>query len=215
MDIDGPGLIGAVERELAEGERDGRAVRVITARRTFDTTPEDLWQAITDPDRIPRWFLPVTGELHLGGRYQLEGNASGEVIGCEPPHRLEVTWEFGESLTWLQVTLTQNATWHTDLVLEHTVPVDGHWDEFGPGAVGVGWDLTLVGLGLHLADGHAVDPVQFGQWSASREGARFQAASSEGWCQAALAAGTPGGIARQWADHTTAAYLGDPPPTES
>ena len=32
------------------------------------------------PERIPRWFLPVSGDLRLGGRYQLEGNAGGEVL---------------------------------------------------------------------------------------------------------------------------------------
>ena len=44
-----------------------------------------MWDACTDPERIGRWFLPVSGDLRLGGRYQLEGNAGGEILRCEPP----------------------------------------------------------------------------------------------------------------------------------
>ena len=52
--------------------------------RTYDTTIDDLWDACTNPDRIPRWFLPISGDLRLNGRYQLEGNAGGTIERCEP-----------------------------------------------------------------------------------------------------------------------------------
>jgi uncharacterized protein YndB with AHSA1/START domain len=45
------------------------------------------------PSGIPRWFLPIAGDLRLGGRFQLEGNAGGEITECRPPRRLAVTWE--------------------------------------------------------------------------------------------------------------------------
>ncbi len=77
--------IGAVAREVASREHEGRPARVVVATRTYDTTVEDVWDAVTNPERIPRWFLPITGELELGGRYQLKGNAGGEITGCEPP----------------------------------------------------------------------------------------------------------------------------------
>lgn len=38
-----------------------------------------MWDACTDPERIPRWFLPISGDLRLNGRYQLEGNAGGAI----------------------------------------------------------------------------------------------------------------------------------------
>ena len=32
-----------------------------------------------------RWFLPVTGDLRVGGRFATEGNADGEIRECERP----------------------------------------------------------------------------------------------------------------------------------
>jgi len=70
-------------------------VHVVELRRTYDAPPEDVWDACTSPERIARWFLPVTGDLRPGGRFQLGGNAGGEITECDPPRRLAVTWELG------------------------------------------------------------------------------------------------------------------------
>jgi hypothetical protein len=51
---------------------------------------EDVWDAITSAERIPRRFLPVSGDLRLG-RYQLQGNAGGEITGCNPPRHLRLS----------------------------------------------------------------------------------------------------------------------------
>src|SRR5882672_10568138 len=108
---------------------------------------------------IARCIGAVTGELRLGGRFQLQGNAGGEILRCEPPRLLAVTWEFGGSMSWVTVTLALEGAGATRLELEHMMPAGGeHWEQFGPGAVGVGWDLTLMGLEWHLAGGAAVDP---------------------------------------------------------
>src|SRR4051812_39167686 len=101
MDIDVTRHIRAISRVVADRTRDGRPARAVIATRSYPTTIDDLWEAITSAERLPRWFLPVTGDLRLGGRYQLEGNAGGTITECEPPRRLEVTWEFGGEVTWL------------------------------------------------------------------------------------------------------------------
>lgn len=36
-------------------------------RRRYDAPIDDVWDACTNPDRINRWFLPVTGDLRAGG----------------------------------------------------------------------------------------------------------------------------------------------------
>src|SRR4029434_452351 len=95
MTQDIAGLIGAVTREVTGREHDGRPARVVSASRTYDTTMEDVWDAVTNAERIPRWCLPVSGDLRLGGRYQLQGNAGGEITRCEPPRAVGMTWEFG------------------------------------------------------------------------------------------------------------------------
>jgi hypothetical protein len=69
--------IGAVQRTV-----DGQTV---TVSQVYPTDLEDLWEAITTPERIARWLMPVTGDLKLGGRYQLQGNAGGTIVACDPP----------------------------------------------------------------------------------------------------------------------------------
>ncbi|HET6222510.1 MAG TPA: SRPBCC family protein, partial [Dongiaceae bacterium] len=151
MKIDIAATLGAVVREVASRKHEGRMARVVAAARSYQTTIEDLWDALTSAERIPRWFLPISGDLRPGGRYQLEGNAGGEITRCEPPRHLAVTWEHGSEVSWLTVTLAEDPNGGTRLQLEHVAHVDDErWKQFGPGAVGVGWDLATMGLGRHL-----------------------------------------------------------------
>jgi uncharacterized protein YndB with AHSA1/START domain len=188
-------------RVLGAGE-----VRSVTITTAYPTDLEDLWDACTNPERLPRWFLPVSGELREGGRYQLEGNAGGTIERCDPPHSFTATWEFGEQVSWIELRLTQTSPEETELELEHIVPVDAHWEQFGPGAVGIGWDLGLTGLHLHIASGEPVDPAEFMAWSASEDGRRFAVACSEGWQAANVLSGADEADARAQAERTTAAY---------
>lgn len=213
MKVDPSAYIGAIVREVARREYEGKPARVVMASRSYDTTIEDLWDALTSAERIPRWFLPVSGELRLGGRYQLEGNAGGEIRRCEPPRLLDVTWEFGGGISWLTVTLSDDPGGGTRLKLEHIAPVEGDfWDRFGPGAVGVGWDLALMGLALYLASGAAVDRREAEAWSASAVGKDFMRRSSEKWGEASIRAGTDEAAARAAAARATAFYCGEPEP---
>ena len=209
--IDIAGHVGAITRAVRRGERDGKPTQTVVAERNYDTSIDDLWEAITSAERIPRWLLPVTGELRLGGRYQLEGNAGGEVITCEPPRRLAVTWEYGGDVSWVDVELSTVPS-GTRLELEHTAHPSPAWEAagFGPGAVGIGWDLSLLGLALYLTSGTALDPAQTQAWQASDEAKDFMRSSSDAWCDADIAGGTPTEVARAAADRTTEAYTGAP-----
>jgi uncharacterized protein YndB with AHSA1/START domain len=199
--------IGAVRREVRTCERDGRPARAVVAERTYDTTVKDVWDAITNRERIPRWLAPIEGDLQLGGRYQLEGNAGGEITACDPPTHLGVTWEFGGGVTWLDVHLSQDPG-GTLLRLEHVALIDdlNQWGPFGPGAVGIGWDLALLGLAEHLRTGASVDIDA--EVAASEEGAELIARSSDGWCEADIASGTPEAVARAAAKQTAALFTG-------
>jgi hypothetical protein len=46
---------------------------------------DQVWDACTNPERIPHWFLPVSGDLRLHGRFHLQDNASGTIERCDPP----------------------------------------------------------------------------------------------------------------------------------
>lgn len=212
MKIDVAREVGAVVRAVESREHEGAHAKVVVAARTYDTTVDDLWDAITSKERIPRWFLPVSGELRLGGRYQLEGNAGGTITRCEPPRAVGMTWEFGGQTTWLEVRLEPTADGRAHLELEHIAHVsDGMWDEFGPGAVGVGWDMGLMGLANHLESGAAVDRGEAMAWLGSENGKDFVRASSDDWRRASIAAGTDEGAATAAAARTTAAYTGAGP----
>jgi uncharacterized protein YndB with AHSA1/START domain len=206
--------IGAVFREVKGREHEGKLARVVVATRVYDTTIDDLWDALTSPERIPRWFLPVSGDLRLGGKYQLEGNAGGEIIRCEPPRVLGLTWGMGPAgVSWVTVSLAEEPGGRTRFELEHVAHVeDEFWTKFGPGAVGVGWDLALVGLALHLATRAAVDPKAFEAWTMSDEGKGFVRLTSEDWGRASIAAGTDPAAAAAAVAGTTAFYTGEPAP---
>ena len=149
----------------------------------------------------------MTGDLRVGGRYQLQGNAGGTVERCDPPHGFAATWEFGGEVSWIEVRLTEVSDGRTRFELEHIAHVDDErWAEFGPGAVGIGWDGALMGLALHLASGEQVDAAEFEAWSATDEGRRFFTSASDAWCAASTAAGTDAAAARAAADRATAFY---------
>ncbi|WNG57003.1 SRPBCC family protein [Archangium gephyra] len=200
--------LGAEVREFVEREHEGKPARVVVASRLYHTDAEDLWDAITNVERIPRWFSPIEGELRLGGRYQLEDNASGTITRCERPTSFDITWEFGGGMSWVTVRLAPEGK-DTRLTLEHIVhasDVDEHWTRFGPGAAGVGWELGFLGLGLHVESGESVPPEANAAWMASDESKAFMRASAEAWGAAHIAAGEAPEVARGMAERTAAFY---------
>ena len=209
MDFDVEGNLGALERSVSSLERDGQPARALTLSRGYDTTVDDLWDAVTSRERIPRWFMPVSGDLELGGRYQLEGNAGGAVTACEQRSRFALTWEFGGDVSWVDVRVSGDGAGRARLTLTHTARLSPHWDEYGPGATGVGWEMGLLGLAVHLADPTAPKPDEEA-FAASRDGRAFIAGSSDGWGEAAVAAGEDPDAARAAAGRTKAAYTGEP-----
>ncbi|MFQ6396375.1 SRPBCC family protein [Nocardia sp. KC 131] len=199
-------IAGLVAREIRTGYRDGAPTKIAIARRTYPTDQADLWDALTNVERMPRWFLPVSGELSVGGRYQIEGNASGVVEQCEPPQRFAVTWEMGPQVSWLEVGLT-TADGGTLLELVHEAHVDPElWTQFGPGAIGVGWDLALMGLGLHLSTKEQVDQAVAMAFPATPEGTEFVRAAAVGWADAAIADGDDSAAAHRAAGQTVGFY---------
>jgi uncharacterized protein YndB with AHSA1/START domain len=207
--IDVAHQINAVARRVGSRTLEAGEARVVVVSQSYAATVDELWDACTNPERIPRWFLPVSGDLRLGGRYQLEGNAGGTITECEPPHRFAATWEFGEATTWIEVRVTDAGDGRARLELEHLALVDAHWDEFGPGAVGIGWDLSVMGLALHMASGgEPVDSAAVMAWTTSADGLEFMALSNDAWRDADIAAGTDPKVAGPAADRTLAAYTG-------
>jgi uncharacterized protein YndB with AHSA1/START domain len=206
-------LINEADRRVGSRKLPAGEARSITIARHYDTTIEDLWDACTNPDRIRRWFLPVSGQLGVGGRYQLKGNAGGTIESCDPPHGFSATWEYGANVSWIEVRLSAEGDGGARFELEHISAVDdgGHWAQYGPGATGVGWDLALLALARDLVSDHSFDLRQAADWTASDEGRRFLTLSSQRWRDAGIASGEDPADAEAAAQRTTAFYM--PPPS--
>jgi hypothetical protein len=154
--------------------------------------------------------MPIEGDLNLGGRYQLQGNAGGTITACVPPRRLSLTWEFAGEVSWVDVTLDVQGDDRTRLTLEHIARVPKEfWDQYGPGAVGVGWDLGLLGLALHIETGSSKPPEESAAWMASDDGKGYVRASSDAWCEAVIASGADPEWARASAERTRRFYTGE------
>lgn len=200
--------LAAVERSVAQLERDGQPARAITLVRSFAATVEDLWDAVTSAERVPRWFTPISGDLRPGGHYQLEGNAGGTITACEPPSHFALTWEFAGEVSWVEVRCSDAGDGRARLALTHTAHQSPNFGHYGAGATGVGWDTALLGLDLHLAQPNAPKPDE-AAFVASGDGRAFITGSSERWGQAAIAGGEDPAAAREAARRTTAFYTGE------
>jgi uncharacterized protein YndB with AHSA1/START domain len=107
---------------------------VVRMEDRFDTGIDDLWGALTDPDRLARWYGEVEGELSQGGeftvRIALAGERAGRVEACEPPQHLLLEMRDPEARpgqperTVIEVRLTSEGA-QTRLVWEtRGLPVD-------------------------------------------------------------------------------------------
>ena len=210
IEIDVDHQINAVARKLGARTIDVGQAHVVTVSQAYDTDPADLWDAVTNIERIPRWFLPISGDLTIGGSYQLEGQANGIILTCDPPKNFTATWEYGGNVSWIDVSVSSEGPERARLVIEHIAHVDDEISrEFGPGAVGIGWDSMVLGLAIHLSTGESIDPSFGQQWTSTEDGRRFLTLSGEEWYSANVASGEDPAVARASADRCIKAYLGE------
>lgn len=185
--IDIASQLTAIHRQVEQQlPADGSGERVsVLLRRGYDAPIDDVWDAVTQPDRIKRWLMPISGELRVGGSFQLEGNAGGEILTCEPPRLLKVT--FGAPTSIVEVRLTPDGDGDTVLELEHTVPIEIAQSGAGALYVGPGWDGALLGLGLFLRGEAVGDPVAA---ASSPEAQEFSKQSVHAWAEVVKDSGT-------------------------
>lgn len=178
----------------------------VILQQEVSSPAHEVWAACTEPERIHEWFLPISGDLSVGGRYALEGNASGEVLDCNAGRSFRLSWVMGDGPdSELEFTVTPTSLDHALVELTHKATVDPEMmGTYGPGAVGVGWDAALLGLyqylrGIPTGPSHQPPPAVMNP---------FMAASSEAWADAAIANGANPEVARKAAKRTTSFYTG-------
>jgi uncharacterized protein YndB with AHSA1/START domain len=129
---------------------DGKGVVRIEDR--LEAKIDDVWSALTDPDRLAGWLGEVDGDLRPGGEFRARFFASGwegtgRVEACEPPRRLLV--------------VTKDAEEPDEHAIEATLTPDGDqtivvWEERGLpvdllAAYGAGVQVHVEDLADHLA----------------------------------------------------------------
>lgn len=134
-------LVGAVYAEAGAG--------TVRMEDVFDTDVDDLWGAVTEPDRLARWVGTVEGDLWPGGRFTAAFTSSwqgpGRVEVCEAPHHLLVTLEPGSGdETRVEAWLTADGVRTRLVVVERGLALDSAPDH------GAGWQVHVEDLRAHL-----------------------------------------------------------------
>ncbi len=155
-------ILGRFQRETPAKKR----VHLMLEQH-YDTTALDLWNAVTDPDRLARWFASVDGDFHEGGHFVVdfeEGDASqiasGEVTKCRAPEELQVTWNFpGEEQSGVEISIHQESGGAL-LKLKHL-----RLSERAAAEYGAGWQAYIEALGADLNGESARGPAWDDRWS--------------------------------------------------
>jgi uncharacterized protein YndB with AHSA1/START domain len=136
-------IIGSLRR-LDDGKG------AVTMEDLYDTGIDDLWSAVTDPDRLARWLATVDGELRVGGSINAKFTSGytgpGRIDLCEAPRKLQVTFEPGtpdEAVMEANLTAVGGRTRLT--IEERGLPLEETPDH------GAGWQAHVEDLAAHLA----------------------------------------------------------------
>jgi uncharacterized protein YndB with AHSA1/START domain len=127
--------------------------RVAVFTRTYRTTPADLWDACTSPERLRRWYAPITGDLRVGGDFRQENMGSGTILVCDAPSLLKLS--LGGGADEIELRIQPGAEpGTTTLELQHATTLDSHeiagqmYDAIF--CMGGGYYPRLRALDLHL-----------------------------------------------------------------
>src|SRR5579884_1951441 len=128
----------------AEGERRG-----VRFERRFAAPVDEVWDALTSPERRARWLAHGRIEDTPGGAVRLDfgegGLVTGRVLSWEPPSLLEFEWRFaGETESVVRFELFADGD-GTRLVLDHRALAEEHAAGYS-----AGWHAYLAALGDHL-----------------------------------------------------------------
>jgi uncharacterized protein YndB with AHSA1/START domain len=133
---------------------------VLTITREFQAPIEDVWAAVTEPERLARWIGTFTGDP-ASGRVAFLMTAEGatepedmEIRECDPPRVLKVTAHAGEE------------HWDLDLLLEESDGVtvltfaQPDIDPVAAESIGPGWEFYLDRL-VAAETGGDVEAIDF------------------------------------------------------
>lgn len=122
MDPDGT---AEPQPELRHVQLPAGDARAAVFRRTYDADIDDVWDACTNPERLRRWYTPVTGDLRVGGTVHQAQMGSGVILRCEAPRLLQLSLGPG-GVDEIELRLSVGADGTTDLWLQHATTLAEH-----------------------------------------------------------------------------------------
>jgi uncharacterized protein YndB with AHSA1/START domain len=153
MSSNAPGaerILGSLHADDGEG--------TVHVEDRFAADVDDVWSALTDPDRLAGWLGEVEGNLRPGGEFRARFFASGwegtgRVEACEPRRRLLVLTRQADKPDEqaIEITLTAGADETLLAWEERGMPVDLL------AAYGAGIQVHVEDLGAYLAGGERCD----------------------------------------------------------
>ncbi len=131
----------------------------------IETTPEELWQALTDGDFTERYWFGhrVTSDWKAGSSYRFASqgvpNIEGKVLVSDPPRQLSYSWD--SCSPEAQRERTSRVTFDLEprgKIVRLTVTHD-ELDERGVTLRNIsgGWPMVLASLKSLLETGHGLD----------------------------------------------------------
>jgi len=127
---------------------DGKGI--VRMEERFATDIDDLWSALTDPQRLAGWIGEVEGGLRPGGEFRARWVSSGwegtgRIEACEPPLRLQLTMRDADP----------QPAQPDETVIEATLALDGDQTVLVVDERGLPMDLLAAygaGVQIHVED---------------------------------------------------------------
>lgn len=103
----------------AKGKKAQANTKSISLEFDINHPPEKVWRALTDPDLLAEWLLPVIdAKLELGATFTFkappqpgwDGIVNCRFIEIDAPRKLSYTWVVGDIDTVVTFTLTPSAS---------------------------------------------------------------------------------------------------------
>jgi uncharacterized protein YndB with AHSA1/START domain len=148
--------VPTARRGVVTTEPDGR--RRLVFRRSWPDPVEDVWAALTEPERLARWIGRYDGERGPAAtgtftmtHEQEPGSQAVHILECDPPRRLVLEWSLGEDPWRVELDLSTDGT-TTTLVFTQAFRAG-----FPVADVAGGWHWYLDKLDAEVTGGEGPD----------------------------------------------------------
>lgn len=138
--------------------RSADGVGVIRIEARLDAGVDEVWSALTEPDRLADWYGEIQGDPKVGGGFQATlfatgWEGTGRVDACEPNQRLVTATKDAElpNEDSIEVTLSTEDAQTIVVVEQRGIPLNMLW------AYGAGLQIHVEDLLGHISGRERTD----------------------------------------------------------